>query len=228
MNQETLTQGGQLVYFGRVFPLRSSEGDVPTYVYERRVADAAGGIVSTHVTRDVAGVVQLAESAMHSGEYELGEYILHANQLGQTGRMQVDGDQVIFRLAHGSKQRSRVAKRRGPVVVGPTLVGYIVRHLDALEQGTSLKVWFAVIDRMTTFGFNLEAIAAAPGQARVRMRPAGFLLRLAVEPTYFTFDAATRKLVRIEGRVPTKIRERARWRDFDARVEYDFVAPVYR
>lgn len=56
--------------------------------------------------------------------------------------------------------------------------------------------------------------------------------RLAVDPIYFTFDRASGKLARIEGIVPTKVRTRGwrgeRWSDFDARVEYAYVAETYR
>jgi hypothetical protein len=112
--------------------------------------------------------------------------------------------------------------------VGPTLVGYIFRQLDALAAGEVGEVRLAVIDRLETIGFELEAVDAAPGQTRVKMSPSSFFVGLAIDPIYFTFDASTKTLVRLEGRVPTKIRDGGRWSDFDARVEYAFVAPSYR
>ena len=51
---------------------------------------------------------------------------------------------------------------------------------------------------------------------------------LVVDPVHFTFETATGKLVRLEGRVPPKVRAGSRWQDFDARVEYRFVAASYR
>jgi hypothetical protein len=53
-------------------------------------------------------------------------------------------------------------------------------------------------------------------------------LGLAIDPIDFTFDTSTKALVRLEGRVPTKIREGEHWSDFDARVEYELMASSYR
>jgi hypothetical protein len=51
---------------------------------------------------------------------------------------------------------------------------------------------------------------------------------VVVNPLFFTFETATAKLVRLEGRVPPKVRVGGAWRDFDARVEYRFVADAFR
>ena len=51
---------------------------------------------------------------------------------------------------------------------------------------------------------------------------------LAIDPIFFTFETATGKLVRLEGRVPPKLRTERGWADLDARVEYRFVADAYR
>lgn len=223
----SVTSGGEPIYVGRVFPLEGAATE-PTFVYERRVEAKAGAIVSTHVTRDAAGEIALAESATHSEDYALVEYTMYANQLGQTGSILVQGDQVTFRLVDGASVKSDVETQAGPVVVGPTLVGYIVRHLDALRAGEEFTVRMAVLDRLETIGFDLEAIDAAPGQTKVRMKPSSFFIGLAVDPIDFTFDAATAKLVRLEGRVPPKVLVGDAWKDFDARVEYRFVADEYR
>ncbi len=218
---------GDAIYVGRVFPLRGASAQ-PTYVYERRVEERQGRLVSTHVTRDLAGVIQLAESANHSSDYALSEYTLHANQLGQTGGIRVQDNQITFRVADGEAERVRVERLTGDVVVGPTLVGYVVHRIDRLARGEIANVRMAVLDRMETIGFDLTSVAAPVGQTRIRMTPSSFLIALAVDPILFTFEASTRKLVRLEGRVPTKVRDGDRWKDFDARVEYDFVASSYR
>ena len=222
-----ITNRGQTVYFGSVFPLEAGATE-PTYVYERRVDDSHGRAVSTHITRDLSGTVVLADSATHSTDYQLVDYQLHTNQLGQTGRIQVDRDQVTFQLDDGTNKRSRVERQSTPVVVGPTLVGYVVRHLETLRQGEVVPIRFAVLDRLETLGFELRSVIGQAGQTRVKMKPSSLLLAAVVDPIHFTFDTATGKLVRLEGRVPSKRRDGDRWRDFDARVEYRFAAAAYR
>ncbi len=224
----TVTNRGDVVYVGRVFPLHGTSAQ-PTYVYQRRVEEQQGRLVSTHVTRDLGGAIQLAESASHSSDYVLSEYTLYANQLGQSGGIRVQDHQATFRITDGNKnERVHVERLTGDVVVGPTLVGYIFRRLDGLTRGEIAKVRLAVLDRMETIGFDLAAVPAPAGQTRIQMTPSSFLIRLAVDPVLFTFETSTRKLVRLEGRVPTKVRAGDRWNDFDARVEYDFVAASYR
>lgn len=218
-----VTTRGETVYFGRTFPLKSASS-APLFVYERRVDVRDGVWVSTHVTRDPDGGVVLVDSAVHDAEYRLSDYTLHTDQRGRRGAVRVTADQVTFTLDDTTK----VERRGGDVVVGPTLVGYIVRRLDALRAGKTLPVRFAVLDRLETLGFELRKAPSEPGQTRVEMVPASFFVGLLVQPVAFTFDATTDKLVRIEGRVPPKRVDGAKLRDLDARVEYSFVAATYR
>jgi hypothetical protein len=217
----------ETVYFGSVFPL-DKPGKEPLYVYERRVGSEHGQPVAAHITRDASGATILADSATHAPDYRLIDYTLHTNQLGQSGSIHVGRDEVSFRLDEGGRQRTRSEKASAPVVVGPTLVGYIFRNLDQLRAGQVLPVRFAVLDRLETIGFQLDAVPAPTGQTRIRMRASSFLLAALIDPVTFTFESDTGKLVRLEGRVPSKIRCGDRLRDLDARVEYRFVAAAYR
>ena len=219
-----LSEQGESIYFGRVFPLAGTATQ-PTFVYERRVASDGSNLVSTHVTRSSTGEVALAEEASHSAEYGLTHYQLHTNQLGQRGRIDVVNGDVHFRLIDGAREVSAVEHRDGtPVVVGPTLVGYIYKHLSALRAGKRFRVRLAVLERLETLGFDLETVRAPRGQTQVRMSASSFVVALAVDPVLFTFETETGKLVRLEGRVPSKRPTAEGLEDFDARVEYRFVA----
>lgn len=85
----------------------------------------------------------------------------------------------------------------------------------------------ALLDRLETLAFELEAVDASGGQTRVRMQPSNLLLSAVIDPVVFTFESDTGKLVRLEGRVPPKRRDGEWLEDFDARVEYSFVAAEY-
>lgn len=222
-----VTARGETVYFGAVFPLQGTATE-PAFVYERQVGERGGALVSTHITREPSGATALHESATHSGDYALIDYTLHVNQLGQTGTIRVRKDQVTFERLDGAGRRTRTERRQGPVVVGPTLVGFIYRHLEALRASEVFDVRLAVLDRLETIGFRLQAVEGQPGETRIRMKPSSFLVALLVDPLYFTFESGTGKLIRLEGRVPPKVRAGDRWRDFDARVEYRYVASAYR
>jgi hypothetical protein len=188
--------------------------------------------LSAHITRNPSGAIELADTATHDADYALTSYVLHTNQLGQRGSIDVQKDRVAFHLVDAAGERTATEQPTEPVVVGPTLVGYVVKHLDQLRAGETITVRLAVLDRLETIGFNLEAVdptePSNPDQTQVRMTPSSFILGLVIDPIDFTFDTKTRKLVRLEGRVPPKVRLDDTWQDFDARVEYQFVANEYR
>lgn len=223
-----VTGRGETIYFGSTFPLKGA-GAEPLYVYERRVAaQPDGSVIATHLTREPGGAVALADTATHDQAYALAEYTLLANQLGQTGSVRVAQGQVSFRLVDDAGEHTATERQSDPVVVGPTLVGFVFTHLEALRAGQVFPVRFAVLERLETIGFQLSQVEAPAGLTRIKMAPSGFLYSLLIAPIHFTFETATGKLVRLEGRVPPKVREGEGWADLDARVEYRFVAAAYR
>jgi hypothetical protein len=170
----------------------------------------------------------LADSATHRDDYTLIDYTLLGNQLGQRGSIHVTQDALRFELEDSRGLRSALEPNAPNVVVGPTLVGYLVRHLEALREGDVVSVRFAVLDRLETLAFDLEATEAPRDQIRVRMQPSNLVLSALINPIVFTFDARTKKLLRLEGRVPPKRRDGAWLKDLDARVEYTYLASEYR
>lgn len=225
---ERLSLEGESIYLGKVFP-RDNAPPQPVFVYERRVASRGDGMVSSHVTRTPQGSVALAEEAIHDSRYALSRYELFTNQRGQHGSITMRGNDVHFHLVEGAREQNAVEHQPDlPVLVGPTLVGYVVQHLPALRSGHRLGVRLAVLDRLETLGFELESVPAPHGETHVQMRPSSLLVRLAVNPVLFTFETASSKLLRLEGPVPTKLPTAAGLEDFDARVEYRFVASSYR
>mgnify|MGYP000988844408 CR=1 FL=1 len=224
----SIVERGSLVYEGTVFPLEASDPP-PAFVYQRRVdTSRRDAWVSTHVTRDTEGRIAIAESAVHSPDYELASYTLHHDQLGRSGSVSVDGERVVFTLSDAAGIETASEPRQGPVVTGPTLVGFILRHLAEIRAGAVVPVRFAVLDRKETIGFDLAMLERDGGLTRVRMKPTSFLFSLVVDPIDFTFEDSTSKLLRLEGRVPPKSTARGGLDDFDARVEYRYVAEAYR
>jgi hypothetical protein len=60
------------------------------------------------------------------------------------------------------------------------------------------------------------------------MNPSSFIHAVAIDPITFTFNASNDQLLRVEGRVPPTVNHDDEWVEFDARVEYQFIAEVYR
>ncbi len=193
-----------------------------------RVKALKGGRVSTSFSRDGAGALAMIESAEQDEDFRLRKYTLYQKQLGRAGSIAVDGDTVRFLLITGDEESRDEETVSDPVVSGPTLFGHIYRNWDALMGGAEPTVRFAVLERLETIGFTLRKDASAPGQVSIRMAAASPIIALGVDPIFITFDATTKRLVRLRGRVPPKVEVNGELEAFDARVEYRVSVPVYR
>jgi len=208
---------GTAVYSGAVFPLKGDRSR-QVFTYERRVRPEGALQRSTSVTTD-AGRVVLVESATHDGAYRLSEFTEDQFQLGQVGTVRVSGSTVAFRSVgpDGVKEASETDDL--PVVVPPTLYGFLYRHWDALLAGETVKLRLAVISRLETVGFELTQVPSQDGRVRIQMRASARLIRLLVDPIYFTFTPA-KELRSMEGRFSAKQRVGDAWEDLDAYVAY--------
>ena len=209
---------GDLVYRGTVFA-----GDAPAQlVYERRVQRSSDGWISSHVTMRRTGEPVLLHRAVHSSDYALRRFDSIQGQTGDVAHVVVDGDRVELSTRSG---RSRLERTTLPVVVGPTLFGFVLQHFDALVGGEAIPIRFAAVEQARTYGFTLRRVASDVRETKIEVRADSWLVRAAIAPMTITFDTATRRVVRYEGRVPPL---RDDGRPLDARVEYDFVASTYR
>lgn len=217
---------GQTVYFGDVTPLDAREGS-PIYVYERRVGEDGGAQIAAHITRDLQGNVIHAESAITDDHYGLSRCDLLVDQLGRSGSLAVEGDALLMTLRDARGERSRTEHAAGPVAAGPSLVGFVVEHLEALEGGEAIALRFASIERLHTYAFRLRLAESDSGERLVEMKARSPLVRAAVGPVRMWFDDQG-LITHLQGRVPPKIRSGRRLAPLDARVVYRFEATRYR
>jgi len=61
---------GELIYRGATFA-QTSPGPEPLFRYERRLASTPTGLQATHLTRDPAQKLVIAESAQFNAAYQL-------------------------------------------------------------------------------------------------------------------------------------------------------------
>lgn len=208
---------GETVYFGDVFPVGADEG-APLYVYERCV----DGGTAAHLTRDATGAIVHAEAAEHDDDYGLVRAHLLRDQLGREATLSVAGDRWSFEVrSSDGGARVRTERARGPLLVGPTLIGWVLTHDLAVHE--PVQVRFAALDRGRTYGFALERTDAHT----VRMRARSPVVGLAIHPITLTFDDQGR-VATLDGRVPPRVRAGDRWRPLVAHVVYRPIADTYR
>ncbi len=141
-------------------------------------------------------------------------------QTGTQVEVRVQGQQLRYGSLSGKHAEETVSD---PVVVGPTLFGFIAAHWDSLVAGHPLAVRFVVTDSQTTYGFTLRHLETRATETEFVMEGAG-LVSLGVKPQHFVFDSAKRRIIRYTGRVPPRRDTGGSLQDLDARVEYTHFA----
>lgn len=220
-------QAGEQIYEGRVFSLDTTRR-VPLYRYERRVRATDHGQRSTHITRDPDGLVVVTQDAEHDDHYALRRATLTQAQSGLAATVTVTGNRAEFTRSRGGAVDTAVETITEPVVAGATMFGFILAHWRELTSAHPVRMRFAVLERNESIPFVLEQVSGRAGEVTVRMTPTRWLVRLAVPPTYFRFDANSRNAIGYEGRVPPLERVGDEWKTLDARVVYAFTAAAFR
>jgi hypothetical protein len=212
---------GELVSVGRVFPLQGVQV-APRFVYQRRTRDTVAGGITTCLTFDGQEVV-LVDVAEHDHDYRLRTFTEYQFQTGEVGRVTVEGEVVRFHLAGPNARPDQEERVQLPLVVGPTVYGFVSLNWGRLMAGEVLRFRYAVVSRMETFGFELSRVEAPAGQVKVAMRPSSLLVALVVKPIVITY-AADRSLLSYDGLTPMKANGRRDSADFEGHVEYTLAA----
>jgi hypothetical protein len=216
---------GELIHQGTIFPLKGDRSK-PLYSFERRVRNVGSEIQSTSYTLD-GQKVQLVETAVHDANYKVREFTENQFQLGTVGKVTVIGDKVHFFSVTGTKDKYADETVGLPVVVGPTLYGFMYKNWDDLVAGKTVPFRLAVISRMETVGFEFQKVDSPANQIRIRMKPTSYVISFLVNPIHFTFST-DKSLMLLEGRIPPKIKKGDGWIDLDAYEVYKNISPVFK
>lgn len=227
--QASPESAGALVYRGATFAQSVPAGD-PLYRYERRVQPVADGLLASHLTSDPSGRVIMVESATISAHYQMRRFEAVNQQAGFAGSAQLspDGRQLTYELNDNGKVTTGTEEVSDPVISGPSMFGFILKHWETLQAGATLPVRMLVLKDKTTYGFEVKHEKQANGQASFTVTPSSVLIRMAIAPLRVVFDAHTRTPVRYEGRVPPMENVAGKLKDLDARVDYTATTSVYR
>lgn len=170
-----------------------------------------------------------AEVVVEDVEFDgarLKSYRQQQKQVGADGKVEVQGDRLVFTLAKGGSSSTASEARKDNFVVGPSLIPFLLERWEAVAAGKPIDVRFAVVDRKETLGFTLKKQKEIDRGGRrafvVRMKPTSFVIAALVDPLYFTLDAETGRLLELEGRVLPKKKVGEKWADLDAVTLYEY------
>jgi hypothetical protein len=220
---------GSLVYRGDVF-YRQIQTAPALFRYERRVAGDDLRLVSAHITRSMEGEVVIVEAAHSHSQYDLHSFSMVNQQLKMAGQavLSKDGRQIDYWLDDNGVISTSTESVSSPVVTGPTLFGFILRRWENIVSGNKLPVRMIVMKAKTSYGFEIEAEAEANGQRGFSIRASNLLVRMAVPTFRVVFEASSRRLIRYEGLVPPMAQIDGKFKDLNARVDYQLAVEGYR
>ncbi len=216
---------GERVYFAHVYPLSGSRST--RFTYERRVKTTGTGLQSSCLSRDEHGTATI-DVAEHGADWSLTRFTEYQFQLGEVDTVEVHGREVTFRSRTADSERTAKETVSLPVLVGPTVYGFVLSQWKALAAHQVVPVRLAVPSRRETIGFEFERLAdGANGEVRVQFKASSPFVALFVKPSIITFSA-DQKPISYDGRVPMLVDDGGRWADFDGHVEYAVDALAYR
>lgn len=220
-----LDPAGAPIYEGTV---RRDAADPPLFRYERHVLDLDRGVRSSHRTFTPAGEPVLLHQADHSASHALVKFHEVQSQTGLVGWVDVAADgTATFQTTVNGRTRTRVEGPGDPLLVGPTLFGYVREQWDSLLDGEVHPIRFVVLDRRRSYRFALQAVDGQDGTRTFEMVPTSLLVRLALPRTTLVFDPDG-TIVRYTGRVPPLEAVGRRHEPLDATVTYALAADAYR
>lgn len=147
-------------------------------------------------------------------------------QTGGEGKIEVKGSKVIFTYKIDGKEKTSDENLKDNFVVGPTLIDYMINHLDQLKKGDTVDIRLGVIDRRETIGFSLkkdgEATIDGVKGVVIRMKPSSFIIAALVKPLYFTLAEDGSRNLELRGRLPMKNKVGDKLKDYDGRMLYKY------
>lgn len=209
---------GALRYEGEVFPLE--EPGPALFRYERRVMDRGEALCASHLTLSPSGVPVVLHQAEQGADLALLAFEeIHA-QLGLVGRLEVDAEgSAHFETWIDGRHQQRREAPGAPLVVGPTLFGYVQANWDSLVDGEVHTLRFVVLADRRAYRFELQQLPEDRDTTVFEMRAANPLLALGVPTMTLVFDAE-RKIVSYSGRVPPMVEDQGALESLDAEVRY--------
>ena len=219
----------QRIYRGAYYRRGAPPASAQLFWYERWIKEEGGLLRATHVHHAPDGRVVLRQSALHSPDYTLARFDSEQRQTGVKVQASVLGrGRVRLERSSGSEHESVELQYRHPLVVGPTLYGFLRRHWDELISGRGVVFDYLSVERLDTYAFELRRVASDTETVSFEIAPSSWVLSLLVSPLRVVFDARTHQALRYEGPSPVLLESGSKLESFDARIEYSERAAVFR
>lgn len=211
---------GILIYEGSVFAI-DDQNPKQVFSYERRVREEKEILIANHITRNMDKKVIITQIAKYVPKYQLKNFEYINGQVGYIAKVEVNRNLVRYSLTDNSgNTTSSEEEVNEPLVVGPTLFGFISTNWETLSAGNSLFVQFIVAEQKKTYRFEIRRLSENNGITRFEMKATNWLIGLFIKPFQFDFDSSKHTIITYQGRVPPMRSINGQLKELDARVTY--------
>jgi hypothetical protein len=195
------------------------------YTYDHKTEGEGTHKTINNVYAGTDGNPVVVEKAVVDGTKPV-SYEVSQKQLKTEGKIEVNGDKVLFSYTKDGKTKTSNENLKSNFVIGPTLVPYMRANWEALMNGKEVDIRFGVVDRLETVGFTFKKIEEKDynGQKAVviRMKPSSFLIAALVKPLMFTLSRDNERLLEIRGRTLPKMKSGDAFKNLDATIVYQY------
>lgn len=189
------------------------------------LVEAKDGLSYTTATyKDLKGQPTVEEKGVVKGD-ELISFDVDQIQTKEKGRVEVQGDKVLFTYEKDGKKNTSEEKLRKPFLTPANFNFFIGNHWNDFLSGKEVEVRFAVWFRLESVGFKIFKVGEKQSGMlkliQLRMKPSSFVIAALVDPLNLWYSEDGKKLVELSGRVSTKIQQGQDFKDLDADVRYN-------
>ncbi len=184
---------------------RVLSGDIENFVGEFKDA-ATGEVAAAEKAETRQGVIV---------RYEVNRPLVK-----DSGVIEVKDGKISFLYNDNGKKSEAKEPLKENTLISATLCPFLEARFSDLLAKKDVDFKYAVWYRKETVGFRFSFDREENGNVVIKMSPTNFLYRSLVNPIYFTYAKASKKLVSIKGRTLPKRKEGNSWKDFDALAVY--------
>lgn len=205
--------------------VRDFATDAVLFQMKSSIQENGADFARTNTFTSPDGLVAVVEDAKaKDGVVEV--FTVEQKQTGEKGRIEVQEGKVKFTYTDSKgKTKTSEEKLASNFVVPLTVLPYLAKNWDALMKGDKIQVRLGVWFRVESVGFRFFKKQESTYKGRpaidVVMNPTSWVIRQLVDDLVFTFDAKTKQLVMLKGRVPPKKKDGSGWKDLDAITTYN-------
>lgn len=184
---------------------------------------------TTAAYKDLKGQVAVEERGLVRGD-ELLSFDVDQAQTREKGRVEVQGDKVLFTYEKDGKKKTSEEKLRKPFLTPANFNLYVANHWSEFSSGKEVEVRFAVWFRLESVGFKIfkvgELQKGSQKLIQLRMKPSSFVIAALVDPLNLWYSEDGQQLMELSGRVSPKIQKGSDFKDLDADVRYHHPKPL--